>query len=99
MQASNGYTTAAMVKAGNDGGTIQQLGPTYGIIAIMRYLATYCKRRNIRVNCISPGGILGNQPDSFQKKYRSSCNSKGLLNTEDITAALMFLLSDYNFYS
>ena len=97
MQASNGYTTAAMIKAGNDGGTIQ-LGSTYGIIAIMHYLAKYCKRRNIRVNCISPGGILDNQPESFLKKYRSSCTSKGMLDPEDLVGALLYLLSDQSRY-
>ena len=29
-----------------------------GIINITKYLAKICKGKNIRVNCISPGGIL-----------------------------------------
>jgi NAD(P)-dependent dehydrogenase (short-subunit alcohol dehydrogenase family) len=65
-----------------------------GIASITRYLAKYCKGRNIRVNCISPGGILDNQPDIFLKQYRSSCTSKGMLDAGDITGTLLYLLSD-----
>ena len=36
-----------------------------GVISITRYLAKYCKNQKIRVNCISPGGILDEQPESF----------------------------------
>ena len=69
-----------------------------GIISITRYLAKYCKNQNIRVNCISPGGILDKQPESFLKKYRSSCQSKGMLDAGDITGALIFLLSEQSKY-
>jgi NAD(P)-dependent dehydrogenase (short-subunit alcohol dehydrogenase family) len=69
-----------------------------GIISITRYLAKYCKNQNIRVNCISPGGILDNQPKSFIKNYRNSCNSKGLLDPSDINGTLLYLLSDQSKY-
>ena len=65
-----------------------------GIISITKYLSKYCRRDNIRVNSISPGGINDNQPKSFIKKYRESCNSKGMLDGDDICGALMFLLSE-----
>ena len=65
-----------------------------GVIAITRYLAEYYRQRNIRVNCISPGGILDKQPAEFLKRYRSSCTSKGMLDASDVSGALIFLLSD-----
>ena len=65
-----------------------------GIISITRYLSKYCKGDNIRINSISPGGIFDNQPKSFVQNYKDSCNSKGMLESEDITGALLFLLSD-----
>ena len=64
------------------------------IISITRYLAKYLKGSNIRVNCISPGGILDDQPESFLKKYKASCQTKGMLDAEDIAGALIFLLSE-----
>ena len=64
-----------------------------GIVAITKYLSKYCKGENIRVNAISPGGILDNQPADFLRRYTESSNSKGMLNSEDIVGTLIFLLS------
>jgi NAD(P)-dependent dehydrogenase (short-subunit alcohol dehydrogenase family) len=69
-----------------------------GIISVTRYLAKYCKNQNIRVNCISPGGILSGQPESFLSNYKKNCVSKGMLDSNDITGTLMFLLSDRSKY-
>ena len=69
-----------------------------GIIAVTRYLSKYYKNKNIRINCVSPGGIKDNQPKLFIKKYRKSCNSKGLLHGEDISNLIVFLLSNKSKY-
>ena len=69
-----------------------------GIISITKYLSKYYKNRNIRINCVSPGGIKDNQPKLFTKRYRQSCNSKGLLDGEDISKLILFLLSDKSKY-
>ena len=69
-----------------------------GIISITRYLARYCKGQNIRVNCISPGGILDNQPVNFIERYRRSCTSKGMLEASDLNGTLLYLLSDQSQY-
>jgi len=69
-----------------------------GIISITQYLAKYCKGQNIRVNSISPGGILENQPEKFLEKYKSSCITKGMLNSEDLCGTLIYLLSDQSKY-
>jgi len=65
-----------------------------GIIHLTRYLAKYLKSKNIRVNCISPGGILDNQPETFLNNYKKECINKGMLDVEDLNTALDFLLSD-----
>ena len=69
-----------------------------GIIAITRYLAKYCKDEKIRVNCISPGGILDNQPDIFLEKYNASCSSKGMMDAKDLNGTILFLLSNLSEY-
>ncbi len=69
-----------------------------GLIAVTRYLAKYYKGNNIRVNCISPGGIRDNQPESFLEQYRAVCNDKGMLDADDLVGAMMFLLSDQSRY-
>ena len=69
-----------------------------GIISMTSWLAKYYKNKNIRVNCISPGGILDQQPQSFLEKYRDSCTSKGMLDPTDIVGTVLFLLSDQSKY-
>ncbi|MFH1380001.1 MAG: oxidoreductase [bacterium] len=64
------------------------------IIHLTKYMANYFKGLNIRVNCISPGGIFNKQPAKFLKNYRSKCLSKGMLDRSDLNGTLLFLLSD-----
>lgn len=65
-----------------------------GIIHLTKYVAKYLKSSGVRVNAISPGGVLDNQPDTFIKEYNKICSSKGLLDKTDIVGTLLFLLSD-----
>ena len=64
------------------------------IIQLSKYFAQYFKKDNIRVNCLSPGGILDNQPESFVRSYNSFCSKKGMLEPLDVANTLIFLLSD-----
>jgi len=65
-----------------------------GIIHFSRYLAQYLKGKGIRINCLSLGGVLDNQPESFILAYQKYCNGKGMLNPQDACNSLLFLLSD-----
>lgn len=69
-----------------------------GILHISRYLAQYLKGKGIRVNCLSPGGILDRQPESFLQAYQAYCNEKGMLDPQDVSNSLVFLLSDASRY-
>jgi NAD(P)-dependent dehydrogenase (short-subunit alcohol dehydrogenase family) len=68
------------------------------VIQLTRYFAQYFKGDGIRVNCLSPGGILDQQPEAFLQKYNAHCNSKGMLDSRDINGSLLFLLSDASLY-
>jgi NAD(P)-dependent dehydrogenase (short-subunit alcohol dehydrogenase family) len=61
---------------------------------LTRYFAQYFKGTGIRVNSLRPGGILDGQPSNFLAAYNKHCASKGMLDTNDLLGALMFLLSD-----
>lgn len=65
-----------------------------GIISMTKWMAKYYSNRNIRVNCVSPGGILDNQPQVFLDRYRSSCTNIGMLSSDQITSVILFLLGD-----
>lgn len=69
-----------------------------GVIHLTRYFAQYFKADQIRVNCLSPGGIIDNQPESFLREYKRFCGEKGMLEPTDIVGALLFLLSDGSQY-
>ena len=64
------------------------------VIHLTKYLAKYFKGDNIRVNCISPGGILAGQPETFLNAYQGYSLSKGMLDPQDVTGTLLYLLSD-----
>lgn len=64
-----------------------------GIIAITGWLAKYHANHGIRVNCVSPGGILSDQPCLFLERYRKSCTNIGMLNPDQVASSIIFLLS------
>lgn len=69
-----------------------------GVCHMTRYMAKYLANTGIRANAIAPGGILDNQPQSFLEKYKSHCTSKGMLDPQDLSGVLVFLLSDASAY-
>ncbi|MDA8692815.1 oxidoreductase [Saprospiraceae bacterium] len=69
-----------------------------GLINFSRYLASYYGDHNIRVNCISPGGIWDNQPKSFVESYNRKVPLNRMGTPEDIAPAVVFLLSDQASY-
>jgi NAD(P)-dependent dehydrogenase (short-subunit alcohol dehydrogenase family) len=65
-----------------------------GVITFTKYLASYYGKYNIRVNCVSPGGIFNNQSVEFIKQYESKTPLKKMAKAEQISPAIVFLLSD-----
>lgn len=65
-----------------------------GIISITRWLAKYHANQDIRVNCVSPGGIFVDQPESFCERYRESCTNIGMLTPSHVSSSIVFLLSE-----
>ena len=69
-----------------------------GMLHLTKYMAKYFKGKNIRVNAISPGGILDSQPRKFLREYNQQCSTKGMLDPKDLNGVLIFLLSDMSSY-
>ena len=70
----------------------------HGLIGMTKYMAKMFKKNGIRVNAISPGGILDNQPEIFLEQYKKKCGLKGMLDSKDLTGTLIYLLSDNSLY-
>ncbi|MCM8762293.1 MAG: SDR family oxidoreductase [Candidatus Omnitrophica bacterium] len=69
-----------------------------GIINITRYYASLLGPYNIRVNCISPGGLFTNQHPKFVERYNRKTFLGRMANTEDIKGVVVFLASDASSY-
>lgn len=65
-----------------------------GLINLSRYLASYYGKHNIRVNCISPGGIFDNQPEPFLSNYNKKVPLNRMGTPSDIAPSVSFLMSD-----
>lgn len=64
------------------------------LLHLSTYMLKYFQGSGIRFNCLSPGGIFDSQPESFLRRYAAYAQSKGMLNSDDITGTLIFLLSE-----
>jgi NAD(P)-dependent dehydrogenase (short-subunit alcohol dehydrogenase family) len=62
------------------------------------YVSKYIRNSNLRINTISPGGILAEQPDSFLKGYGKYTRGKGMLESQDVCGGVVFLLSEDSKY-
>ena len=68
------------------------------LISLTRYFAKAARGTQFRVNCISPGGIYDGQDKIFREKYNYHCNTKGLLDAQDLNGLISFLVSDGSQY-
>jgi NAD(P)-dependent dehydrogenase (short-subunit alcohol dehydrogenase family) len=70
-----------------------------GLFALTRYLAAYYGKDNIRINCISPGGIHhDSENEEFRKKYSERTPLKRKARIDEVNGALVFLASDASSY-
>ena len=69
-----------------------------GINQMTAYFAKYYKDKNIRFNCISPGGIFNKQPDKFVNNYSMHCGNLGLLSADDLNGIVEFPISQISVY-
>ena len=64
-----------------------------GIISLTRYLSAYYGPYNVKVNCVSPGGIFDDQQEGFVKRYTNKVPMKRMGTPQDIANTILFLFS------
>ena len=70
-----------------------------GIISLTKYLAAYWGNKNIRVNCISPGGITHEgENKKFVSKYSEKVPLGRKCELDEISPAVVYLASDESSY-
>lgn len=65
-----------------------------GVISLTRYLAAYWQGKNIRVNCLSPGGVFNGQAEEFVRNYCERTMLGHMASPSDLRGAMVFLCSD-----
>lgn len=68
-----------------------------GLVQLTNWLATTLAPQ-IRVNCVSPGGIFRNQPDAFLERYLARTPMGRMATEQDIAGAIVFLSSPVSGY-
>ncbi len=69
-----------------------------GLINLTRYLAKIFAGKNIRVNCVSPGGLFNYQPKQFVENYCKKVPVGRMANTDDIKGLMVLLASEAGAY-
>ena len=70
-----------------------------GMINLTRYLASFLAPYNVRVNCISPGGVQTEQtPADFVPNYSRRTPMRRMARPDDIEGAIVFFASDASAY-
>lgn len=70
-----------------------------GVISLTRYLAAYWGEKNIRVNCISPGGVYHEgENETFVKKYSEKVPLGRKADVKEVASAAVFLAADESSY-
>ena len=64
------------------------------VIQLTKYFSVHAIENNVRVNCVSPGGIFNEQGEDFIKNYSSKTPMGRMAEYEEITGAITFLSSD-----
>ena len=68
------------------------------LVNVTKYLATHWGQYGVRVNALSPGGVLGGQDEEFQRKFNARVPLGRMATAKDLQGPLVFLASDASSY-
>jgi NAD(P)-dependent dehydrogenase (short-subunit alcohol dehydrogenase family) len=77
--------------------------PAYGaskaaVVNVSKFFATHWASRGVRVNTLSPGGVLAGQDAQFKAKYGARVPLGRMAEPEDLKGPLIFLASSASSY-
>jgi len=77
--------------------------PAYGaskaaVVNLSKFFATHWAPRGVRVNTLSPGGVLAGQDEQFKAKYGARVPMRRMAEPADLVGPLVFLASPASSY-
>ncbi|HLG54990.1 MAG TPA: SDR family oxidoreductase [Vicinamibacterales bacterium] len=69
-----------------------------GVVNLSKFFATHWAGRGVRVNTLSPGGVLAGQDEEFKAKYGARVPLRRMAEPEDLKGPLVFLASAASSY-
>jgi NAD(P)-dependent dehydrogenase (short-subunit alcohol dehydrogenase family) len=77
--------------------------PAYGaskaaVVNLTKYLATHWAPHGVRVNALSPGGVLSDQDEEFKRKFCNRVPLGRMATAKDLGGPLLFLASRASSY-
>lgn len=70
----------------------------HGVVGLTKYLSTYWAEKNIKVNSLSPGSVLHEQPKELQNKLKKLIPMNRLAKKSEYIGAIKFLCSSDSNY-
>jgi len=69
-----------------------------GVVNLSKFFATHWAGRGVRVNTLSPGGVLAGQDEQFKTRYGARVPQHRMAEPEDLKGPLIFLASSASSY-
>ena len=69
-----------------------------GVVSLSKFFATHWAGSGVRVNTLSPGGVLAGQDEQFKAKYSARVPLGRMAHAEDLKGPLVFLASSASSY-